>query len=138
MITAEDIRKAKDNIRGVAIETPLIPYQSIESNRKWFFKPENLQPIGAFKIRGAYNKISSLTDEEKQRGIVAHSSGNHAQGVAYCANKLGIKATVVMPKAAPPIKIRNTRNFGAEVILVEDGAEKQMETVTADLAETHG
>ncbi len=138
MIKIEDIRRAKAQIQGVAIETPLLPYSPIDSNRQLYFKPENLQPIGAFKLRGAYNKISSLSDGEKEAGVIAHSSGNHAQGVAYSAKKLGIKVTIVMPQAAPSVKIQNTRNLGAEVILVEDGAEKQMEVVTAELSAKNG
>lgn len=138
MITIEDIRKAKEKIQSVAIETPLIRYSRGVDNRKLLFKPENLQPTGAFKIRGAFNKISSLSDQQKKKGVVAHSSGNHAQAVAYSAKKLGIKATIVMPQAAPEIKIRNTRNFGAEVMLVDDGAEVDMKVVMDDLVGKYG
>jgi len=81
-------------------------------------KPENLQPIGSFKLRGAYNKISSLTNEERERGVVAHSSGNHAQGVAFAARALGVKATIVMPGNAPTVKLDATRNLGAEIVMV--------------------
>ncbi len=138
MVTIEDIRQAKKRISGTAIETPLIPYHGSCNLRQLYFKPENLQPIGAFKIRGAYNKISSLSDEEKSRGIVAHSSGNHAQAVAYSARALGVKSTVVMPAVAPAIKIQNTKSFGAEIILVEDGAEVEMKTIMDELSKQHG
>jgi threonine dehydratase len=138
MITIEDISKAKERIHGVVIQTPLIPYVSRDDSRRMLFKPENLQPVGSFKLRGAYNRISSLSENEMNLGIVAHSSGNHAQGVAYSARKLGIKATIVMPQAAPEIKIKNTRGLGAEVILVEDNAELQMQELMDDLASKHG
>ena len=87
---------------------------------KVFIKPENLQKTGSFKIRGAYNKISNLTDAEKKRGVIASSAGNHAQGVAYGAKKSSIKAVIVMPKSTPLIKVESTKQYGAEVILHGD------------------
>jgi threonine dehydratase len=89
-------------------------------------KPENLQPIGSFKLRGAYNKISSLTQDERNRGVVAHSSGNHAQGVAFAARALNVRATIVMPRTAPPVKLEATRSLGAEVVVVGPASEDRI------------
>jgi len=134
VIDLDSFKQARARIRGTAMETPLLPYSGSDSNGTLYFKPENLQPIGAFKIRGAYNKVAALSDESQSRGVVAYSSGNHAQGVAYSALKLGIRATIVMPEAAPPIKIENTRRFGAEVVLVEKGGEVERQKVAEDIA----
>jgi threonine dehydratase len=89
-------------------------------------KPENLQPIGSFKLRGAYNKISSLTQDERNRGVVAHSSGNHAQGVAFAARALNVRAYIVMPRTAPPVKLEATRSLGAEVVVVGPASEDRI------------
>src|SRR5690349_5115009 len=109
MIKLEDIRNAQQRIRGVALRTPLIPYlpppTEAQSAEQLWFKPENLQPIGAFKIRGAYNKIASLSESDRARGVITYSSGNHAQGVAYAARALGVKAVIVMPSNAPRLKV---------------------------------
>ena len=96
------------------------PIFSEESGNQIYIKPENLQKTGAFKIRGAYNKINKLTEEEKKRGVIASSAGNHAQGVAYAARELGIKAVIVMPKTTPLIKVQSTKKYGAEVVLYGD------------------
>src|SRR5213595_3764665 len=96
MVTLKDIQQASSLLRNVAVRTPLVLCK-LPDDRQVFIKPENLQPIGSFKLRGAYNKISSLTPEQRARGVVAHSSGNHAQGVASAARALGVKATIVMP-----------------------------------------
>lgn len=104
-------------MRGFAVRTPLITCK-LPDGRQLLVKPENLQPIGAFKLRGAYNKISSLTPEQRARGVVSHSSGNHAQGVAYAARALGVKATIVMPSTAPKVKLEATRSLGAEIVMV--------------------
>ncbi len=131
MVTLHDIREAQVRLRGVAVHTPLIESQIHQSadasdNRKLYLKPENLQPIGAFKLRGAYNKIASLSEEERRRGVITYSSGNHGQGVAYAARALGTKAVIVMPKNAPLIKREATAALGAEIILVGPGsAERQ-------------
>ena len=117
MITLNDIQEASKLLRGIAVRTPLVSC-ALGNGRRFFIKPENLQPIGSFKLRGAYNKIASLTPEQRRRGVVAHSSGNHAQGVAYAARALGVKATIVMPRTAPSVKLEATRNLGAEVVLV--------------------
>ena len=117
MVTLNDIQEARKLLRGIAVRTPLVSC-ALGDGRRFFIKPENLQPIGSFKLRGAYNKIASLTPEQRRRGVVAHSSGNHAQGVAYAARALGVKATIVMPRTAPSVKLEATRNLGAEVVLV--------------------
>lgn len=111
--------EARERLNTVITKTKLI-HSSIFSNEtgnEVYIKPENLQRTGAFKIRGAYNKIAKLTEEEKKRGVIAASAGNHAQGVALAAQKLGIKAVIVMPKHTPLIKVEATRRYGAEVIL---------------------
>ncbi|MCJ7714026.1 threonine ammonia-lyase [Candidatus Bathyarchaeota archaeon] len=113
------IKKAQANLEGVSKKTPLI-YSDVfsnESDNSVYIKPENLQITGAFKIRGAYNKLCTLTHSEKERGVIASSAGNHAQGVAYSAQKLGVYATIVMPKTTPLIKVEATKNYGANVIL---------------------
>ena len=119
MAKLEAFIKAKEKLSKVLLETHLIysPIFSKESGNKVFIKPENLQKTGSFKIRGAYNKISNLTDAEKKRGVIASSAGNHAQGVAYGAKESGIKAVIVMPKSTPLIKVESTKQYGAEVIL---------------------
>ena len=122
MAKLEAFIKAKENLSKVLLETHLIysPIFSKESGNKVFIKPENLQKTGSFKIRGAYNKISNLTVDEKKRGVIASSAGNHAQGVAYGAKESGIKAVIVMPKSTPLIKVESTKQYGAEVILHGD------------------
>jgi threonine dehydratase len=125
MVTLKDIEHARSLLRGIAVRTPLVLCK-LSDNRQIFIKPENLQPIGSFKLRGAYNKISSLTPEERKRGVVAHSSGNHAQGVAFAARALGVKATIVMPSTAPKVKLDATRALGAEIVLVGPASEDRI------------
>ena len=122
MATIENFVKAQKKLSKVLLETNLIysPIFSDESGNEIYIKLENLQKTGSFKIRGAYNKISNLSDDEKQRGVVASSAGNHAQGVAYAAEESGIKAIIVMPKSTPLIKVESTKKYGAEVILYGD------------------
>ena len=118
-IHLREIQKAQANLKGVSKKTALI-YSDVfsnESGNEVYIKPENLQITGAFKIRGAYNKLCSLTPEQRKRGVIASSAGNHAQGVAYSAKKLGIAATIVMPKTTPLIKVEATKSYGATVIL---------------------
>lgn len=119
MIKLEQFQEAKKRVDEVIIPTPLI-YSgafSKECKNQVYIKPENLQRTGAFKIRGAYNKIVKMDDDAKKKGLIASSAGNHAQGVAYAANKLGVKATIVMPKHTPLIKVEATQSHGAEVVL---------------------
>ncbi|MBP2644686.1 MAG: threonine dehydratase [Firmicutes bacterium] len=122
VVSLEDVYGAADKLRSILKKTELIesPVFSSECGNSVFIKPENLQVTGAFKIRGAFNKISQLTNEEKARGVIASSAGNHAQGVGYAAQLLGVKATVVMPATTPIIKVEATKSFGTEVILYGD------------------
>jgi threonine dehydratase len=125
VITFDDVRLAQRRVHGVALRTPLVPCPRGAEERLLYFKAENLQPTGAFKLRGAYNKISSLSPEERRRGVVAHSSGNHAQAVAYAARALGVHAVIVMPRGAPRVKLDATAAFGAEILFVgDDSAER--------------
>lgn len=119
IVGINDIKQAAARISGKVRRTPLLRGDKLDSlwGAEVYFKPENLQVTGSFKIRGATNKILSLTDEERARGIIASSSGNHAQGVAYAARTLGIKATLVLPENAPRSKVEGCKNLGAEVIL---------------------
>ena len=119
MIPLEEIYKAKERISDVIAKTPFsyAPHLSELSSSKVFLKKENLQITGAFKLRGAYNKIASLSEKEREKGVVAASAGNHAQGVALSASKFGIKATIVMPESTPLTKINGVKHYGAEVIL---------------------
>lgn len=117
MVTLSEIQQAQSLLARFSVRTPLVLCR-LPDGRQIFVKPENLQPIGSFKLRGAYNKISSLAPEERSRGVVAHSSGNHAQGVAYAARALNVKATIVMPSTAPKVKLEATRALGAEIVMV--------------------
>jgi threonine dehydratase len=137
MITLEDLRLAQRRVRGVALHTPLVPCPRGGEDRTLYLKAENLQPTGAFKLRGAYNKISSLTPEERGRGVIAHSSGNHAQAVAYAARSLGVRSVIVMPRGAPRVKLDATAAFGAEIVLVGDDSAERVQRA-AELASEHG
>jgi threonine dehydratase len=137
MIGSGDIEIARRRLQGVALHTPLVPCPRSEEDRALYFKPESLQPTGAFKLRGAYNKISSLPPEDRRRGVVAHSSGNHAQAVAYAARVLQTRAVVVMPRGASRVKLDATAELGAEVLLVgPDSAERSRKA--EELAVEHG
>jgi len=120
----EDIQQAQARLCGITIKTPILEAQGFgtSNGRRLLLKLENLQPIGAFKLRGAYNKIASLSDEERARGVIAYSSGNHAQGVAYAARALRTKAVIVMPGNAPAIKLEATAGLGAEIVKVGSGS----------------
>jgi threonine dehydratase len=142
MVTLADIQKAQQRIRGVAVRTPLIAYfppaaDHTESRGQLWLKPESLQPIGAFKIRGAYNKVASLSDEERQRGVITYSSGNHAQGVAYAARAMGAKAVIVMPRNAPRMKVEATAALGAEIVIVGPASNDRLKKAE-ELAREHG
>jgi threonine dehydratase len=126
----------------VAVRTKLIPSHIHEvsgskDSRQLFLKPENLQPIGSFKLRGAYNKIASLSQEEQLRGVITYSSGNHGQGVAYAARARGTKAVIVMPRNAPAVKLEATQALGAEIILVGP-ASSERQAKAEELAAQHG
>lgn len=116
-VTIADIQAAAARLKGLAVETPLLesPALNARLGGRVFLKPETLQRAGAFKFRGAYNRLSQLSDDEKARGVVAFSSGNHAQGVALAAKLLGVPALIVMPSDSPSVKVEGTRGFGAEI-----------------------
>lgn len=141
-VTLEAIRGAADVIRGVAVMTPLLPFGPPEPGdhygrtRAWL-KPESLQPIGAFKLRGAYYNIATLPADRRAAGVVAHSSGNHAQGVARAARLLGVRAVIVMPSDAPAIKVERVREDGAEIVFVGSSSHERAERA-AELARTQG
>jgi threonine dehydratase len=125
MVTLADILAAQNLLRGIAVRTPLFEWTDASDRRKLYLKLENLQPIGAFKLRGAYNKVASLTPEELGRGVISYSSGNHGQGVAYAARAMGAKVVIVMPGNAPKNKIEATARLGAEVVVVGPGSEER-------------
>jgi threonine dehydratase len=137
VITLDDVRLAQRRVQGLALRTPLVPCPRGEEDRLLYFKAENLQPTGAFKLRGAYNKISSLSPEERRRGVVAHSSGNHAQAVAYAARSLGVRAVIVMPRGAARVKLDATAAFGAEIVYVGDDSAERVRRAE-QLATEHG
>ncbi len=138
MITLEDIKSAQSRIAGVAVNTPLVRYTDFSTDRQTFPKPESFQPVGAFKLRGAYNKIASLSPDQRRQGVIAFSSGNHAQGVAYAARAMGIRAVVVMPARAPAIKRAKTLDLGAEIVTVEEGGEEEWRAAAESLAAERG
>ena len=134
-LTPQEIDKAHERIFSLIIKTPLISSETInkKTNANVYFKLENLQWTGSFKLRGASNKISQLSNEEKSRGIVSYSSGNHAQAVAYASKLFGVQATIVMPKNAPSIKIKNTKKYGADVVLY-DSMHESREKIALEIA----
>ncbi len=138
-VSLSDVRAAAERLRGVANKTPVVTSRTFDAltGRKVFFKCENLQRAGAFKFRGAYNRLAQLSADEKKRGVVAFSSGNHAQGVALAAQLLGIPATIVMPDDAPPVKLAATRGYGAEVVL-NNRQTTSREQIARELAQTRG
>jgi|HubBroStandDraft_6_1064221.scaffolds.fasta_scaffold00091_37 threonine dehydratase len=138
MVTLAEICSAQARLNGITVHTPLIEFNYPESgSRRLFLKPENQQPIGAFKLRGAYNKIASLSEDDRKRGVITYSSGNHAQGVAYAARALGVKAVIVMPSNAPSIKREATAGLGAEVVLVGP-ASSERQLKAEEMAAAHG
>src|SRR5579864_1859206 len=148
MISLSDLHSAQSRIEGVTVRTHLVefpqtmwgqPPSAVQPGevRRLLLKPENQQPIGAFKLRGAYNKIASLTEAERKRGVISYSSGNHAQGVAYAARALNVKAVIVMPNNAPAIKREATAKLGAEIVLVGPGSDER-KSKAEELAAQHG
>jgi threo-3-hydroxy-L-aspartate ammonia-lyase len=121
MLTFDDILQARERMRGIAHRTPVLTSQQFneQTGCEVFFKAENLQRVGAFKFRGAYNKLAALNPDERQRGVLAFSSGNHAQATALAAKLFNIPAVIVMPQDAPQIKVAATRGYGAEVIFYD-------------------
>ena len=120
LVTLAEIAAAAEGLRGITVVTPLLPFGDGA-----YLKPESLQPIGAFKLRGAYHAISSLSPAERAGGVVAHSSGNHAQGVARAARLLGVHAVIVMPSDASIVKVERTRGDGAEIVFVGPASEER-------------
>ncbi len=122
MLTLEKFEEASEVVKQVAIETKLLysAYFSNQTGNKVYLKPENMQLTGAYKIRGAYYKISTLNEEERKKGLITASAGNHAQGVAYAAKAFGVKAVIVMPTTTPLMKVERTKSYGAEVVLYGD------------------
>lgn len=118
-ITIEDVQRAAKTIEGKVLRTPLVPAPRLSqlTGATVFVKHENMQPTGSFKERGAVTKLESLNPDERRRGVIAMSAGNHAQAVAYHARRLDIPSTIVMPESAPLVKAENTRAYGARVIL---------------------
>lgn len=155
MITLADLRAAQSLIHGITVRTRLIELPQTMWERppkpalseaegvvrprdaRVFLKPENQQPIGAFKLRGAYNKIASLTEAERKKGVISYSSGNHAQGVAYAARAVKTKAVIVMPSNAPQIKREATAKLGAEIVIVGPGSDER-KAKAETLAAEHG
>jgi len=152
MISVSDLHSARTRLHGITTRTrliefdPRVPHVSrslrdvgtfADADRRLYLKPENQQPIGAFKLRGAYNKIASLSEDDRKRGVISYSSGNHAQGVAYAARALGVKAVIVMPNNAPAIKREATAKLGAEIVVVGPGSDER-KTKAEELAAQHG
>ena len=139
MLTLEKFEEASEKVKEATLPTDLVysEYFSGQTGNKVYLKPENMQFTGAYKVRGAYYKMSTLTEEERQKGIITASAGNHAQGVAYAAKKYGAKAVIVMPTTTPLIKVNRTKGYGAEVVLYgnvyDEACEKALE-----LAKEHG
>ena len=138
-LTLEKFEEAAEIVKQVTLETKLVysEYFSAQTGNRVYFKPENMQYTGAYKVRGAYYKISTLSDEEKARGLITASAGNHAQGVAYAARLAGVKATVVMPTTTPLIKVNRTKGYGAQVVLEGDVFDEACAHAYR-LAEEHG
>jgi threonine dehydratase len=147
MVTLDQIKDAHRRLRGITARTALVRYfppatkgpglTSVSTDEELYFKPESLQPIGSFKLRGAYNKIAAFSAEERQRGVISYSSGNHAQGVAYAARAMGAKAVIVMPRNAPKIKVDSTAALGAELVFVGPASAERMQKAE-ELAQHYG
>lgn len=138
-LTLERFEEASEIVRKVTLPTNLEYSESLsnQTGGKIYLKPENMQYTGAYKVRGAYYKIATLSDEQRERGLITASAGNHAQGVAYAASKFGCKATIVMPTVTPLIKVNRTKSYGAEIVLHGDVYDDAYE-YALQLAEEHG
>lgn len=139
MLTLEKFEEASEVVKRVTLETKLVysDYLSRQTGNRVFLKPENMQLTGAYKLRGAYYAMSTLSDEERAKGVITASAGNHAQGVAYAAKNYGVKATIVMPTTTPLMKVNRTKNYGAEVVLYGDVYDEACEKAY-ELAAEHG
>ena len=138
MLTLNKFEEASEKVKEVTLETKLVysDFLSEKTGNKVYLKPENMQFTGAYKVRGAYYKISTLSDEERKKGLITASAGNHAQGVAYAAKLIGAKAVIVMPTSTPLIKVNRTKGYGAEVCMVpgfyDDAYNKAIELLAED------
>lgn len=139
MLTLEKFEEASEVVKQVTQETKLVysDFYSVQTGNKVYLKPENMQFTGAYKLRGAYYKLSTLTKEEREKGLITASAGNHAQGVAYAAKCYGVKAVIVMPTTTPLIKVNRTKSYGAEVVLYGDVYDEACEHAY-ELAKEHG
>ena len=139
MLTLEKFEEASEIVKNVTLETKLMysEYLSRQTGAKVYLKPENMQFTGAYKVRGAYDKISTLSEEERKKGLITASAGNHAQGVAYAASRFGAKAVIVMPTSTPLMKVNRTKSYGAEVVLYGDVYDEAC-AHAYQLAEEHG
>ena len=139
MLTLDKFEEASEIVKQVTQETKLIysDYLSAQIGNRVYLKPENMQRTGAYKVRGAYYKISTMSPEEREKGLITASAGNHAQGVAYASQRYGVKATIVMPTTTPLIKVERTKNYGAEVVLWGDVYDEAC-AKAYELAEEHG
>ena len=139
MLTLDKFEEASEIVKKVSQETSLVysEYFSQQTGNKVYLKPENMQVTGAYKIRGAYYKISTLSPEEREKGLITASAGNHAQGVAYAAKAFGVKAVIVMPTTTPLIKVERTKSYGAEVVLYGDVYDEACEKALS-MAEEEG
>jgi len=138
MITLNNIKEARKNLENIAINTPIAkaPILSKELNAQIFLKKENLQLTGSFKLRGAFNKVATLTKAQKDSGVVAASAGNHAQGLAYAAQYFNCEATIFMPEATPLTKVSGVRSYGAQVVLIGENFDEAYEAATKFAQET--
>ncbi|HEX2360697.1 MAG TPA: threonine/serine dehydratase [Jiangellaceae bacterium] len=118
LVALEDVRTAAERVRGKVVRTPLLPCPWADDDRPLWLKPENLQPTGAFKLRGALSALGALSPDERRHGVITHSSGNHGRALAWAARSYGVPVVVVMPDTSPPIKIDGTRRLGAEIVIV--------------------
>lgn len=139
MLTLEAFEEASETVKKVTLETKLVysDYLSRQTGNKVYLKPENMQFTGAYKVRGAYYKMSTLSEEERQKGLITASAGNHAQGVAYAAKCYGVRATIVMPTTTPLMKVTRTKSYGAEVVLYGDVYDEAC-AYALELAAEHG
>ena len=138
MVDLQDVRKAHSRIRDRVVRTPVMTSTTLDrlTSCQVFLKCENFQRVGAFKFRGALNTVSQLSSAERERGVITHSSGNHAQALALAASMEGVKATIVMPKNSPQVKVNATRDYGAEIVFCENSSEARAK-VANDLIEKH-
>ncbi|MCK5240117.1 MAG: threonine/serine dehydratase [Candidatus Thorarchaeota archaeon] len=139
MVSLEDVKAAHERIKEYTVHTPVMTSTTIDklTGCTVFFKCENYQRVGAFKFRGALNTVALLSEEEKMRGVVTHSSGNHAQALSLAASLLGVKATIVMPENSPLVKVNATRGYGANIVFCENNVNSRVETAN-NLVDEHG